>query len=85
MKKIISLVLVILLVISVSVFSASCGEEPEKPIEFEKNPTTPSEDDKENPSEGENPDDKDNDIPNYDDPSINPGGIVLPPVNIPST
>ena len=39
MKNIISLVLILLLVFTLAVGMVSCGDEPEEPIEIEKNPT----------------------------------------------
>lgn len=38
MKKAISLVLLILIIFSISVLAVSCGDDPEQPIEVEKNP-----------------------------------------------
>ena len=45
MKNIISLVLILLLVFTLAVGMVSCGDEPEEPIEIEKNPTPNPEDD----------------------------------------
>ena len=39
MKNIISLILVLLLLFTLAVGMVSCGDEPEEPIEIEKNPT----------------------------------------------
>ena len=39
MKNIISLVLILLLLFTLAVGMVSCGDEPEEPIEIEKNPT----------------------------------------------
>ena len=48
MKKAISLVLLILIIFSIAVFTVSCGDDPEQPIEVEKNPPSDENKDKQN-------------------------------------
>ncbi len=69
MKNIISLVLILLLLFSLAVAMVSCGDEPEEPINIEKNPT-------------QNPE---SEVPEWNDPSLNGGGVVFPPVQLPSS
>ena len=40
MKRAICLVLLLLVIFSVAVFTVSCGNDPEEPINVEKNPTS---------------------------------------------